>query len=77
MLESLFSIQWIKGYRYDIRGGIECLTADPEAASLSQLSHITSIEIDHEIISMIILPLLLIQEGQLSVTGEYMYTKIG
>ena len=37
----------------------------------SQLSDITSIEIDHEIISIIILPLSLIrQAGQLSITGE-------
>ena len=31
-------------------------------------------EIDHEIFSMVILSLLLIQEGQLSVSGERMYT---
>ena len=41
----------------------------------SQLGHITDIEIAHEIISVVILPLPLIQEGQLSVTGESMYTK--
>ena len=40
----------------------------------SQLSHITVVEIDHEIISTVILPLLLIQEGQLSVTGESVCT---
>ena len=34
-----------------------------------QLDHITSIEIDHEMISMVILRLTLIQEWQLSVTG--------
>ena len=33
-------------------------------------SHVTFVEFDHEIISMVILPLLLIQEGQLQVTGE-------
>ena len=32
------------------------------------------VEIDHEIISTIILSLLLIQEGQLSVSGERMST---
>ena len=32
------------------------------------------VEIDHEIISTVILSLPLIQEGQLSVSGERMYT---
>ena len=32
------------------------------------------VEIDHEIFSMVILPLPLIQEGQLSVSGERMCT---
>ena len=32
------------------------------------------LEIDHEIFSMVILSLLQIQEGQLSVSGERMYT---
>ena len=32
------------------------------------------VEIDHEIFSMVILSLLLIQEGQLSVSGERMCT---
>ena len=36
----------------------------------SHLSPITSIEVDHEINSMVILHLQLVQEGQLSVTGE-------
>ena len=41
-----------------------------------QLGHITFMEINHEIISTVILPiLLLIQEGQLSVTDERMCTK--
>ena len=35
----------------------------------SQPGHITFVEIDHKIISMVILPILLIQKGQLSVTG--------
>ena len=42
----------------------------------SQLGHITSMETDHEIISMFIRPLPLIQEGQLSDTGEGMYTRV-
>ena len=43
-----------------------------------QLGHITFIEIDHEIISKVILSLLLIQEGQqLSVTGESICTSTG
>ena len=32
------------------------------------------VEIDHEMLSTVILSLLLIQEGQLSVSGERMYT---
>ena len=35
------------------------------------------VEIDHEIFSMVILFLLLIQEGQLSVSGKRMYTSTG
>ena len=34
------------------------------------------VEIDQEIFSMVILPLLLIQEGQLSVSGERMCTML-
>ena len=34
----------------------------------SQLGHITFVEIDHGIISMVILPILLIQEGHLSIS---------
>ena len=34
-------------------------------------------DIDYEIISIVSLPLLLIQEGQLSVTGENMCTSTG
>ena len=41
----------------------------------SQLSHIAFEEIDHEIISVVILPLLLIQEGQLLVSGEPLCSK--
>ena len=36
----------------------------------SQLGYVTFVVIDHEIISMAIIPLPLIQERQLSVTGE-------
>ena len=43
--------------------------------STSQLSHITSMEIDHEVIFMVIL--LLIQEDHLSVTGNNMCTSTG
>ena len=35
------------------------------------------VEIDHEIFSMVILSLPLIQEGQLSVSGKRMYTSTG
>ena len=51
------------------------LNADPEiGSSISALSH-TFMEMDHEIFSMVILPLPLIQEGLLSVTSESMCTK--
>ena len=43
----------------------------------SRLDHITVVEIDHEIISTVILSLPLIQEGQLSVIGESMCTSTG
>ena len=39
----------------------------------SQLGHITFVEIDHVLISVVILPLPLILEWHLSVTGESMY----
>ena len=42
-----------------------------------QQSHMTSVEIDHEIICMVILHLLLIQEGQLSVIYKSMCTSTG
>ena len=55
---------------------VDCLTADPGVKSqLTELSHIIFVEIDNEIISKVILPLLLFQEGQLSVTGKCMCTK--
>ena len=42
-----------------------------------QTGLITFVEIDHEIISTVILPFLLIQEGQLSVTGKVYALIIG
>ena len=50
------------------------LTADRGIASLIPAQSHTFLEIDHEIISMIILLLTLIQEGLLSVTSERMCT---
>ena len=41
----------------------------------SHLSHKACSEIDHEIISKVILPIPLIQEGQLSVIGKSMSSK--
>ena len=41
------------------------------------LNNLTVVDIGHEIISMVIIPLLLIWEGQLSVTGESMCTSTG
>ena len=45
-------------------------TADPVIASLNPSLATLFVEIDHEIISTIILPCQLIQEGQLSITGK-------
>ena len=42
-----------------------------------QLHHILKMETDFEIISTVIIPILLIQERQLSVTGESLYTSTG
>ena len=50
-------------------------TADPGIVSLILAQSHTFVEIDHEIISMVILLLLLIQEGLLSVTSESMCKK--
>ena len=50
-------------------------TADPGVSSLMLALSYTFEEIDHEIISTVILHLLLIQEGLLSVTNECMSTK--
>ena len=41
----------------------------------SQLCHVTFMDIDQEIISAVILPLPLIEEGHCPVTGESMCTK--
>ena len=49
-------------------------TADPGIASLILERSHTFMEIDHDIISMVILLFLLIQEGLLSVTSESMCT---
>ena len=47
-----------------VRSGSDCRSRGDKFES--QLGDITSMEMDHEIISKVILPLLLIQEGQLS-----------
>ena len=55
-----------------------CLTADPGVASSIPIQSHTFVEIDHEIISAVILrpsPELIIQEGLLSVTSKSMCTK--
>ena len=52
-----------------------CPTRDQEVVGLTPLGRQNSfMEIDHEIFSTVILSLLLIQEGQLSVSGERMCT---
>ena len=52
-------------------------TGDQEVAGLVPTVSGNIREIDHEIFSMVILSLLLIQEGQLSVSGEKMCTSTG
>ena len=54
------------------------LTGDQEVAGLTPpLGRLHSfLEIDHAIFSTVILSLLLIQEGQLSVSGERLCTKL-
>ena len=42
-----------------------------------KLSHITFVEVDHEIISVVIIPLQLIQERQLSVNDKNMCISTG
>ena len=51
-----------------------CLQIQVSRVRAPALPH--NVEIDHEIISVAILPLPLIQEVQLSVTGESMCTKL-
>ena len=54
---------------------MRCPTGDQEVAgSTPAMVGNISVEIDHEIFSTVILSLLLIQEGQLSVSGERMCT---
>ena len=50
-------------------------TGDQEVAGSTpaEVGNILYVEMDHEIFSMVILSLPLIQEGQLSVSGEGMY----
>ena len=52
---------------------MRCPTGDQEVVSSTPAEH-SFVEIDHEIFSMVILSLRLIQEGQLSVSGERMCT---
>ena len=47
-----------------------CLTADPGVATLIPAQSHTFVEIDHKIMSKVILLLLLIQKGLSSVTSE-------
>ena len=49
-------------------------TGDQEDASSTRRVQHSFVEIDHEIFSTVILSLLLIQEGQLTVSGERMCT---
>ena len=52
-----------------------CPTGDQEVAGLTLAGRLHSfLEIDREIFSLVILSFLLIQEGQLSVSGERMCT---
>ena len=54
-----------------------CLTGDQEVVSSTMPGQQHSfVEIDHEMFSMVILSLPLIQEGQLSVSGKRMRTKL-
>ena len=52
-------------------------TDDQEVVGLTPTRSATFIEIDHEIFSVVILSLQLIQEGQLSVSGKRMCTSTG
>ena len=58
-------------FRFEISGP----TGDQEIAGSTPIGSATSfVEIDHEIFSTVILSFPLIQEGQLSVSGERMCT---
>ena len=73
-----------KKKKYSVRGRVvqlvtclttdKCLAADQGVASLILAWSHTFLEIDHDIISMVFLPLPLIREG-LSVTSESMCSK--
>ena len=54
---------------------LACRTADPGSQDHIPAGHVTSIEVDHEIIYTVIPFLMLTQEGQLSVTDKSMHTK--
>ena len=56
-----------------VEQSVERPTADPGVVSLSPIRLHTFVEIDQEIISTVVLPM--IQEGLLSVTSESMCTK--
>ena len=72
---------WINCQTENHQAGLQCAVGSASDCRSRdckfeyQLGHITYIRIDHEIISMVILPLNLIEEGQLAVTGKSMYTK--
>ena len=51
-----------------------CPTGDQQVVGLTPAESASFVEVDHEIFSMVILSLSLIQEGQLSVSGERMCT---
>ena len=58
----------------------ECRTGDQDVRSSTYLFQVwqhSFVEIDHEIFSVVILSLLLIQEGQLSVSGKRKCTNTG
>ena len=50
------------------------LTGDVAGSTPAEVGNMEIVEIDHEIFSTVILSLPLIQEGQLSVSGERMCT---
>ena len=55
---------------------VASLTADPGVACSILFPSLTFVEIDHEIISMVILLLPLIQDGLLSVTSEVLVNRL-